>query len=152
MDSPGLGGRSLLALVALLAGCFEERARPAPLEPSDSALVLVELLRPEDNATVIAGRTLVVEILARAEEQNLSGIGYVIRLVQGGGRVDSAARRFGARTLARDSFQVTIPAQLQTNTHLAISALAFPAVGRTRYSPATQVVVAQCTPDIPACR
>jgi len=138
--------------LALLAGCFGDRPRPAPVEPDDSARVAVELLQPFDNATVIAGRALLVDVLARGEGQTLVGIGYVVRVVQGGQRIDSAGQRFEPRTLARDSFQVLVPAQLATNTHLSITALAFPTSGRTRYSPASQVVVAQCTADIPACR
>ena len=138
-------------VLLLAAGCFGDRPRPVPLEP-DSTLVVVELLQPTENATVIAGRAVVVDVLARGEGENLSGIGYVVRLVQGGGRIDSVALHFQPRTLVRDSFQLIVPAQLATNTHLSIVALAFPTSGRTHYSPATQVVVAQCTPDIPACR
>jgi len=112
----------------------------------------VELLRPEDNATVIAGRTVWVDVQARSQGQSLTGIGYVVRNVQGAQRVDSVAREFSPRAIARDSFQVLIPAQLPTNTHLSINALAFPVGGTVRYSAANQVVVAQCTPDLPACR
>lgn len=135
-----------------VAACFEDRPRPSPFEPGDSGLVAVELLKPAENAVVLAGRAVVIDVLARGEGQTLTGIGYVIRQVQGGARLDSAVQRFQPRTLVRDSFQVVVPAQLPTNTHLSITALALPSSGRTRYSPDTQVVVAQCTADIPACR
>jgi hypothetical protein len=113
----------------------------------------VQLLRPQENSTVIAGRAVVVEVLARAEDgATLTGIGYVARLVLGGGRVDSVVVPFQPRQQVRDSLQFLVPAQLATNTHLSISALALSGSGRTRYSLGAQVVVAQCSPDIPACR
>jgi hypothetical protein len=152
MTSPGAWSRGWPLLLLFGPGCFEDRPRPAPFEPGDSALVSVELLRPVENTVVLAGRSIVVDVLARGEGQDLSGIGYVVRLVQGGGRIDSAALQLQPRPLIRDSFQFTIPAQMATNTHLSITGLAFPTSGRTRYSPAAQVVVAQCSPDIPACR
>ena len=147
-------GRSIGLLSALLAGagCFQDRPRPSPLEPADSSLVSVQLVRPFENTTVLAGRTVAIEVLARGEGQRLSGIGYVARQVEGGARIDSAAMYFEPVILARDSFQLTVPAQLVTNTHLNITALAFPVGGATRYSAGVQVVVAQCSPTIPACQ
>jgi len=148
-------GRSVCLLLALLpvAACFKDRPRPSPVEPEDSSLVSVQLIRPFENATVLAGRTVVVEVLGRGQGgRRLSGIGYVARRVEGGERIDSAALHFEPVALARDSFQLVVPAQLVTNTHLSITALAFPTSGSTRYSAGVQVVVAQCSSDIPACR
>jgi hypothetical protein len=89
---------------------------------------------------------LVVDVLVCGEDRHCRAPG------QGGERLDSVALRFQPRTLVRDSFALVVPAQLATNTHLSFTAFALPTTGRARYSPATQVVVAQCTPDIPACR
>lgn len=147
--------RGAYLLLALLpaAACFKDRPRPSPIEPDDSSLVSVQLIRPFENSTVLAGRDVVVEVLGLGEGgQRLGGIGYVARRVEGGQLIDSVSVFFEPVTVARDSFDLAVPAQLVTNTHLSITGLAFPTGGSIRYSAGVQVVVAQCSPDIPACR
>lgn len=141
-----------LAALVVLGGCFTDRPRPNPLETVTEGIIVTEVLRPQGNATVIAGRPMLIDVEASAEGGVISGLGYLVRVVEGGQRLDSLLTRFPPRPLVRDSFQLVVPGQLPTNTHLSINALAFTTRGVLHYSRATQVVVAQCTPEIPACR
>lgn len=152
MSRAGAVGSLLAGVLVLLSGCFADRPRPGPMEGETGEVISVELLRPLDNAVVIAGRNLEIEAEASGTAAILTGLGYVVREVQGGQRLDSALVRFPARAVVRDTFQVLVPAQLATNTNLSIRALVIPLAGAARYSAIAQVVVAQCPPDIPACR
>src|SRR3990172_285106 len=135
-----------IVLLILAAGCWEARPRPSPVEVEGNAGLSVTVLRPLSNAVVLAGRPLEIEVEARDEaSQAVSGIGYVTRQVQGGQTIDSVTVSFAPRAAARDTFEMLVPAQLVTNTHLSITALAFRANGATRGSVAKQVVVAQCS-------
>lgn len=141
-----------LGALLLSSGCFRDRPRPNPLETAADGVIVVDVLRPADNATVIAGRAMLIDVEASGEGVSISGLGYLVRVVEGGQRLDSLVVRFPPRALSRDSFQLVVPGQLPTNTHLSVNALALTTLGTMRYSPAKQVVVAQCNPDIPACR
>jgi len=142
----------LWLLLAFAAGCWEDRVRPSPFEPSDTVGLSVDLLRPLNNQVVVAGQPVPVEVVAAdLAGETLIGIGFVAHRLQGAVRLDSVVTFFPPGPSARDTFELIVPAGLPTSTQLSIRGLALRANGASRRSGARNVVVAQCGPDQPGC-
>lgn len=146
--------RPALALAVLVGGCFGDRARPGPAAPDTEPLLTVQVLSPRHNSTVVAGRQLQVEVLARDLRQvNLRGVGVVARRTQGAEVMDSIADMFDTpQANSRSTFTLTVPAGYPTNTQVDIQGIAFGPGGRGRLSVPISVIVIQCTPGQAGCQ
>jgi hypothetical protein len=140
----------LVVVVLFTAGCFEDRERPAPLDPVGTPDLSVRLLEPGTGATVLTG----VDIPVRVEARDLSmlfldGIGFVARRVTGGAQlVDSAVVRFAVRSDSTHDFTLRVPNSYPTNTQLDIYGIAFGHGGAAELSEPVHVVVVQCPEGI----
>jgi hypothetical protein len=134
--------------MVLLVGCSEERARPDPVEVT--AELTVEVLEPQQNATVTAGRDIVVRITARdLGGDNLAGVGFVVR--RAASSVDSLALPFAPTRERTEDFTFRVPAQLPTNTQLDVFGVALGPHSQSRLSSPRSIVVVQCEPGQPGC-
>ncbi|HUF52103.1 MAG TPA: hypothetical protein VMN60_14860 [Longimicrobiales bacterium] len=137
-----------VALVGLIgaAGCFAERERPSPVEPSVEARLSVQLLAPRPGMAVLTGDTVRVQVLARdLSGQGLLGIGFLARRFSPGlPRVDSAAVRFAARADTTHEFLFIMP-ELPTNTQVDIYGIAFGSGTQHRVSPPSYVIAVRCS-------
>ncbi|MGH7553370.1 MAG: hypothetical protein ACREMQ_10145, partial [Longimicrobiales bacterium] len=130
--------------MVLLVGCSDERARPDPVEVTTAQLT-VEVLEPRQNATVIAGRDIVVRVSARdLGGDNLAGVGFIVR--RAATSVDSLALPFAPTRERTEDFTFRVPAQLPTNTQLDVFGLALGPRSQSRLSTPRSVVVVQCEP------
>jgi hypothetical protein len=129
-----------LLLLALACG---ERSRPLPSEPMDTQL-RVEVLEPEQGATILAGQEASVRVSARdiAGDGQLAGLGYVVRQV-GGAMVDSSVIRFAARADSTHTFKFTVPAALPGNTQLHLYGIAFGPTTESRLTDVRSLLVSQ---------
>jgi hypothetical protein len=143
-----------LALALAAPGCTEDRPRPSPVGPDAEARLTVQVVSPATNTTVLTGRPVSVDVVARdLNRLFLTGFGFVARRVQGAELIDSVVVMFETpRAVARDTFVFTVPAAYPTNTQVDIHGLAFGPRGASRISAASSVVVVQCRPDLPGCQ
>jgi hypothetical protein len=142
-----------LSLTFALSACFAERDRPFPAEATPAALS-VEVLEPQQGATVIAGRDVTVRVSARdLRGENLAGIGFVARLSGSGGNatLDSVVATFASTRAEQRDFAFHVPEQLVTNVQVDIFGLAFASSAAARVSVPRSVTVARCEPFQPGC-
>ncbi len=143
--------RTVVLGSAVLIGtaCFDERTRPDPVEPPPAQL-LVEVLEPFQNDTVIAGRDISIRVSARdLGGSNLAGVGFVVRHATV--VLDSVAVSFTPKAEHVGVFPFRVPAQLPTNTRLDVFGFARGPGTQSRISTARSVVAVQCDPTRPGC-
>lgn len=139
----------LVCIAALFLSCFGERTRPDPIEPP-AAQLSVEVIEPLPDATVIAGRDIVIRISARdLAGSNLAGVGFVVR--RAAEVLDSAALRFMPTTEHTGEFPFRVPAELPSNVELDVFGIALGPSTQSRVSSPRSVVVVQCEPKQPGC-
>jgi hypothetical protein len=139
--------RALLLCAVLLAGCFEDRSRPSPVEPQVSVMLGVQLISPRNGLTVATGTDLTVTVHARdLTGRGLVGTGYFVRQFSPGRpTLDSLAVHFTARSDSVHDFLFRVPDHLATNTQVDVYGIAYGAGGQTRVSAASSLVVVNCT-------
>jgi hypothetical protein len=143
---PFLRSASLLPILLLASGCFEDRVRPLPVEPDEPARLVAQLIAPRTGLTVGTDRDLTISVAARdLDGRSLTGLGYVVRrFAPGTPALDSLAIQFPARTDSTHTFTYRVPATLPTNTQLDVYAIAFGIGGQSQLSVASFLVVINC--------
>ena len=136
----------LTLLCALLAGCFEDRARPDPFTPSEPARLSVEILEPRTGLTVPLGGNITVSVLARdLDGRGLTGVGFVARrFAPGFPMVDSAAIAFSPRSDSTHVFTLRIPTTLPNNVQIDVFGIAYGAPRQSRLSTPSYLVGVVC--------
>ncbi|CAN5862509.1 hypothetical protein BH23GEM9_BH23GEM9_09940 [soil metagenome] len=129
------------------AGCFEDRARPWPVEPRSPARLSVQVLAPRAGVTVATGDDIGVSVNARdLDGRSLTGIGFVARrLAPGSPVLDSAAVQFAGRGDSTHVFVLRVPQDLPTSTQVDIYGIAFGPGTQSLVSSSAPVVVVNCT-------
>jgi hypothetical protein len=139
---------SLAIAAAALTGCFADRERPRPFDPTEPPELTALVLMPQMGATVRSGQDVTVRVQARdLNTGGLAGVGFFARRFGGGSpTVDSAAISFEARSDTTHEFSFIVPPSYPTNTQIDIYGIAFGVGGETRLSAFSAVVVVQCSP------
>lgn len=146
---PGL----LLLVLPLLAGCYADRTRPGPSEPTAGASLSVQLIEPRHGTTVLGERPLTVRVLGRdLDGARLVGVGFVARRSGSGGNatLDSVAYRAPGSSSLDHTFEFTVP-DLPTNTQVDVYGIGYGPGTQARLSTASSVIVVRCQPGIPGC-
>jgi hypothetical protein len=144
---PSSGPLTALLLLLLATGCFEDRARPLPVEPNQPVRLIAQILAPRTGLTVGTERDVTVSVTARdLDGRSLTGVGFVVRrFAPGNPALDSAAVLFPARADSTHAFTFRVPAGLPTNTQLDVYGIAYGVGGGTQLSVASFLVVLNCS-------
>mgnify|MGYP007032600054 CR=1 FL=1 len=129
----------------LLAGCFEDRARPTPVEIEEPVRLTVQVVAPRSGISVGTGRDVTVSVTGRdLDGRGLTGVGFVARRPQGAITVDSAAIQFTSRADSTHTFVFRVPNNLPTSTQIDVYGIAWGG-SATRLSPGSFLVVVNCS-------
>lgn len=142
----------LPAVLACLVGCGGERARPAPLDPTEGPLQAT-ITAPTANDSVSPGAVISVTVAGQDPLlRSLVGLGVVVRRIDGGAHetLDSAVLTFSARASHSAVFEYDVPAALPFGATVNVYGIAFGSSQRAHESAPRSFFVENCeAPEVP---